>query len=96
VASGTVLNAIAKNVSNLFGGSADLAPSNKTEIKGYEDFQGDDYQGRNLRFGVREHGMGSVLNGMALHGGIIPYGGTFLIFFGLYAPRHTLGSAHGS
>ena len=80
VASGTVLNAIAKQIPNLMGGSADLAPSNKTEIKAEKDFQPDAYSGRNLRFGVREHGMGAILNGMALHGGIIPYGGTFLIF----------------
>ncbi|MBW2117307.1 MAG: transketolase [Deltaproteobacteria bacterium] len=95
VASGTVLNAIASNVSNLFGGSADLAPSNKTEIKGYEDFQPDDYKGRNLRFGVREHGMGSILNGMALHGGIIPYGGTFLIFSDYMRPAIRLAALMG-
>jgi len=80
VASGTVLNAIADQIPNLIGGSADLAPSNKTEIKGSHDFQADTFDGRNLRFGVREHGMGAILNGMALHGGVIPYGGTFLIF----------------
>ncbi len=95
VASGNVLNAIASNVSNLFGGSADLAPSNKTEIKGQEDFQPDDYQGRNLRFGVREHGMASVLNGMALHGGIIPYGGTFLIFSEYMRPAIRLAALMG-
>jgi len=78
--SGTVLNAIAQQVPNLLGGSADLAPSNKTVINGENDFQADDHQGRNLHFGVREHGMGSILNGMALHGGVIPYGGTFLVF----------------
>jgi transketolase len=80
VASGTVLNAIAPTVPNLIGGSADLAPSNKTMIKGEDVFQGGQYHGRNFHFGVREHGMGSILNGMALHGGLIPYGGTFLIF----------------
>ena len=79
-ASGTVLNALAPHVTNLIGGSADLAPSNKTEIKGESDFQPTDYRGRNLRFGVREHAMGSIMNGMALHGGLIPYGGTFLVF----------------
>lgn len=79
-ASGVVLNAIAQRLPNLLGGSADLAPSNKTEIKGEANFQHDSPQGRNLRFGVREHGMASILNGMALHGGLIPYGGTFLIF----------------
>jgi len=80
VSSGTVLNALASQVPNLIGGSADLAPSNKTLINGEADYQPDDYRGRNLRFGVREHAMGSVLNGMALHGGLIPYGGTFLVF----------------
>jgi len=62
------------------GGSADLAPSNQTLIKGEGDFQAEHFAHRNLRFGVREHGMGGILNGMALHGGLIPYGGTFLIF----------------
>jgi len=80
VASGSVLNAVAPRLPNLLGGSADLAPSNKTEIKGEKDFQADIYEGRNLRFGVREHAMGSILNGMALHGGLMPYGGTFLVF----------------
>jgi transketolase len=79
-ASGAVLNAIAKRVHNLIGGSADLAPSNQTLIKGEEDLQAGHYGERNLRFGVREHGMAGILNGMALHGGLIPYGGTFLIF----------------
>jgi transketolase len=80
VSSGTVLNALAAKVRNLVGGSADLAPSNKTLIDGKKDYQADQYDGRNFRFGVREHAMGSVLNGMALHGGVYPYGGTFLVF----------------
>ncbi|MEZ4636940.1 MAG: transketolase C-terminal domain-containing protein [Caldilineaceae bacterium] len=79
-ASGTVLNALAKVIPNLIGGSADLAPSNKTDISGAKDISTDDFTGRNFRFGVREHGMGGILNGMALHGGMIPYGGTFLTF----------------
>jgi len=79
-ASGNVLNAIAPYISNLLGGSADLAPSNKTFIKEEKEFQPNSNEGRNLRFGVREHGMGAILNGMALHGGLIPYGGTFLVF----------------
>jgi transketolase len=95
VASGTVLNAVAPHLPNLFGGSADLAPSNKTEIKGHEDFQADSYQGRNLRFGVREHGMGSILNGLALHGGILPYGGTFLIFSDYMRPAIRLAALMG-
>ena len=79
-ASGNVLNALAKRIKNLVGGSADLAPSNQTLIKGEGDFQAEQFGGRNFRFGVREHGMGAILNGMALHGGLLPYGGTFLIF----------------
>ena len=79
-ASGSVLNALSKRIRNLLGGSADLAPSNQTLIKGEGDFQAEHFGQRNLRFGVREHGMGGILNGMALHGGLIPYGGTFLIF----------------
>ncbi len=80
VASGTVLNAVAANVPNLIGGSADLAPSNKTIINGETDMQAKQFEGRTMRFGVREHAMGSILNGMALHGGLRPYGGTFLVF----------------
>ncbi len=80
VASGTVLNAIAPHISNLIGGSADLAPSTKTLISEEKDFQAAQFDGRNLRFGVREHAMGAILNGMALHGGLIPYGATFLVF----------------
>ena len=79
-ASGVTLNALAPVLPNLIGGSADLAPSNKTIISGSPDFQPDSYSGRNFRFGVREHGMGAILSGMALHGGVIPYGGTFLVF----------------
>jgi len=79
-ASGKVLNAIAPKVRNLVGGSADLAPSTKTILQGEKDFQAGRYEGRNFHFGVREHGMGAVLSGMALHGGVIPYGATFLIF----------------
>ena len=80
VASGKVLNAVAPTIANLIGGSADLAPSTKTLLGGQADFQAANYAGRNLRFGVREHAMGGILNGMALHGGLIPYGATFLVF----------------
>ncbi len=80
VASGKVLNSIASALPTLIGGSADLAPSNVTLLAGYDDFQRQTPAGRNLRFGVREHGMGAILNGLALHGGIFPYGGTFLVF----------------
>jgi transketolase len=80
VASGVVLNAIASKVPELIGGSADLASSTNTIVKGAPSFEPNQYDGRNFHYGVREHGMGSVMNGMALHGGIIPYGATFLIF----------------
>ena len=78
-ASGKVLNAIAPGLPTLIGGSADLAPSTDTLLKGVPDFQKGSYLGRNLHFGVREHGMGGILNGMALSG-LVPYGATFLIF----------------
>ncbi|XLQ10939.1 MAG: transketolase [cyanobacterium endosymbiont of Epithemia adnata isolate EadnSB Bon19] len=79
--SGITLNAIAGVLPELIGGSADLAPSNKTLLKGLGDFQKGQYQNRNIRFGVREHGMGAICNGIASHGsGLIPYGATFLVF----------------
>ncbi|MDF5730639.1 MAG: transketolase [Rhizonema sp. PD38] len=75
------LNALAPVLPQLIGGSADLAHSNNTLLKGYGDFQKGQYQNRNLRFGVREHGMGAICNGIALHGsGLIPYCATFLVF----------------
>ncbi len=79
-ASGKVINAIADMLPELMGGSADLAPSNKTWIDGEPDFQDGVREGRNMHFGVREHAMGGIVNGMAVHGGLIPYGGTFLVF----------------
>ena len=79
-ASGIVLNAIAPKIPELIGGSADLASSTNTIVKEGAHISADDYAGRNFHFGIREHGMGSVMNGMAVHGGIIPYGATFLIF----------------
>ncbi len=75
------LNALAPVLSELIGGSADLTHSNYTLMKGFGDFQKGQYQNRNVRFGVREHGMGAICNGIALHNsGLIPYGATFLIF----------------
>jgi transketolase len=79
-ASGTVINAIAPNLPALVGGSADLAPSTKTLISGSPDVNRGAFEGRNFRFGVREHAMGAMVNGLALHGGFIPYGATFLVF----------------
>jgi transketolase len=78
--SGKIINALAPILPELIGGSADLAPSNNTKIDGSSSFQKDSHEGRNFHFGVREHAMGAVLNGMTLFGGVIAYGGTFLIF----------------
>ncbi|MBI4470597.1 MAG: transketolase [Acidobacteria bacterium] len=79
-ASGAVLDKISPRIPGLLGGSADLTPSNNTLPKGENSVTRSDVTGRYLRFGVREHGMGSIMNGLALHGGIRPYGGTFLVF----------------
>jgi transketolase len=79
-ASGKTLNAIAPHVPELVGGSADLAPSNNTLLAGEADLEADEYGARNLHFGIREHAMAALANGMALHGGVRPYVGTFLVF----------------
>ncbi len=78
--SGKVLNAMASVIPELIGGSADLTGSNKTALEGESPFTADDRRGRYLHFGVREHAMGAILNGLSLHGGLIPFGGTFLVF----------------
>ena len=80
VASGKVLNEISKNLPELIGGAADLTPSTKTWLDGYKAIQKDNLDGRNIHFGVREHAMGAIVNGMAVYGGVIPYGATFLVF----------------
>jgi transketolase len=77
---GQVMNAIATAVPELVGGSADLDPSTKTYLKDCGDFQPDQYAGRNIHYGVREHAMGAINNGIALHGGLLPFGATFLNF----------------
>ncbi len=77
---GAVLNATAEVLPELVGGSADLTPSNNTSVKAWKNFEPGDFAARYVHFGIREHGMASIMNGMALHGGILPYGGTFLIF----------------
>ncbi len=94
-ASGVVLNAIAKKIPELIGGSADLASSTNTIIKGEASFSASSYAGRNFHFGIREHGMGSVMNGMSLAGGIIPYGATFLIFSDYMRPTIRLAAFMG-
>jgi transketolase len=90
--SGLVIQELAKLIPALWGGSADLAPSNKTYVKNGGDFSADDPLGRNIHFGVREHGMGAAMNGMALYGGVIPYGGTFLVFSDYMRPAIRLAS----
>ncbi len=87
--SGKVLNALAPVIPNLLGGSADLAPSNNTELKGFPAFT-KQKAGRNLHFGIREHAMGAALNGMALSNMLIPYGGTFLVFTDYMRPATRL------
>ncbi len=91
-ASGKILNAISENIPYLIGGSADLAPSNNTIIKSSHDFQKNMFDGRNIRFGVREHAMGGIMSGIALHKGLRPYGGTFFVFADYMRPAIRLAS----
>jgi transketolase len=85
-AGGTVMNAIAKDLPELVGGSADLDPSTKTYLKGFGDFEPGSYAGRNLHFGVREHAMGAIANGLGVHGGILPFTATFFNFVDYMKP----------
>jgi transketolase len=94
-ASGIVLNALAQQITNLIGGSADLAPSNKTFLNGVPEFQKTSYAGRNIRFGVREHAMTAIMSGMMLHRGLRPYGGTFLVFADYMRPAIRLAALMG-
>lgn len=93
--SGEVLNAIAKNLPTFIGGSADLAGSNKTMIKGSKDYMPGAYEGRNFWFGVREFAMGAALNGIALHGGVQVFGGTFFVFSDYLRPAIRLAALMG-
>jgi len=110
VAGGAVLNALAKRIPNIVGGSADLNPSTETALKGLGDFQPSEfagpgtagavggiwsYGGRNVAFGVREHAMGAVVNGMAAHGGLLPFSATFLVFSDYMKPSIRLGALSG-
>ncbi|HEU4643842.1 MAG TPA: transketolase [Gemmatimonadaceae bacterium] len=95
VASSTVLNALATRIPELVGGAGDLAPSTKTLIGTSGDLEPGNLAGRNVHFGIREHGMGAILNGMALHGGILPYGATFLIFSDYMRPPIRLAALMG-
>jgi len=91
-ASGAVLNAVAPILPTLIGGSADLAPSTNTMLNGIDDFQPDTPAGRNLHFGVREHAMGAIMNGIALHGGLRVYGATFMVFSDYMRPAVRIAS----
>lgn len=94
--SSEVINGIAKNLPFFIGGSADLAGSNKTLIKGSKDFFPGSYEGRNIWFGVREHAMGAAMNGMALHGGVKVFGGTFFVFSDYLRPAIRLAALMGT
>ncbi|MBW7887170.1 MAG: transketolase [Bacteroidetes bacterium] len=94
-ASGKILSAILPHLPTMFGGSADLTPSNNTFVKGTENFNPKSYGGKYLHYGVREHAMGSILNGIALTQGIIPYGGTFFVFTDYMRPPIRLASLMG-
>lgn len=93
--SGKVLNALAAVLPELIGGSADLTSSNQTALKGESPFSAENPEGRYFHFGVREHGMGGILSGMALHGGVIPFGGTFLVFSDYMRPSIRLAAMMG-
>lgn len=90
--SGLIINRLAEKLPNLIGGSADLAPSNKTYMKDREAIKEGSYEGSNIHFGVREHAMAAALNGMYLHGGLRPFGGTFFIFTDYMKPSMRLSS----
>jgi transketolase len=94
-AGGDVLKVLFENVPNLLGGSADLAPSTKTWIKEFGSFEKDNYGGRNLHFGIREHGMGTIVNGLAYYNGLIPFGSTFFVFTDYMRPPIRLAALSG-
>lgn len=94
-ASGKILNALVKRVHGLTGGSADLAPSTKTTLVGYGNFNWEEHCGHNIHFGVREHAMGCIVGGMSIHGGVIPYSGTFLVFSDYMRPPMRLAAMMG-
>jgi transketolase len=94
-ASGKVLQELARAIPNLVGGSADLAPSNKSALSGLGSVGPSDFSGRNLHFGIREHAMAGILNGMALHGGLRVFGATFLVFLDYFRPSVRLAALMG-
>ncbi len=94
-ASEMCLEKIVPHIPEIIGGSADLAASNLTFVKGMKTITGDDYNGNNVMYGIREHAMAAVMNGMALHGGVIPYGGTFFVFSDYMRPAMRLSALMG-
>ena len=94
-ASEMCLKAIVPNVPQIVGGSADLAASNLTFVEGLKTVTKDDYNGNNIMYGIREHAMGAIMNGMSLHGGMIPYGGTFFVFSDYMRPSQRLAALMG-
>jgi transketolase len=94
-ASGVVLGALVEKIPELVGGSADLTPSNNTKAKAFVEFAPGAYDGRYVHYGVREHGMAGIMNGLALHGGVVPYAGTFLIFSDYMRPSVRLAALMG-
>lgn len=94
-ASEMCLKAIVPNVPQIVGGSADLAASNLTFVEGLKTVTKDDYNGNNIMYGIREHAMGAIMNGMSLHGGVIPYGGTFFVFSDYMRPSQRLAALMG-
>ena len=94
-ASGKTLESLVERIPELLGGSADLTPSNNTRVSTMTDVQDGSFAGRYVRFGIREHGMGSIMNGLAVHGGVIPYGGTFLVFSDYMRPAIRLAALMG-
>lgn len=94
-ASQMCLEAIVPNVPEIIGGSADLAASNLTFVNGMKNITKEDYAGNNVMYGIREHAMGAIMNGMALHGGVIPYGGTFFVFSDYMRPSMRLAALMG-
>lgn len=94
-ASEMCLKAIVPHIPQIVGGSADLAASNLTFVEGLKTVKRDDYLGNNIMYGIREHAMGAIMNGLALHGGVIPYGGTFFVFSDYLRPSMRLAALMG-
>ncbi len=95
IASGKMIEVLSSRLPELMGGSADLAPSTHTNMDGAGSFEPENWAGRNMHFGIREHAMGAILNGMALHRGLIPFGATFLVFSDYMRPPMRLAAMNG-